>query len=115
MLADRFRCNREVQDRCKAGGISSCPPELQGFLDQFERLYAALKSENPYSIFISGDLNGHSELWWREGNTTAEGREIELLTSQLGLTQLIQEPTNFEPNKSASLRQGQLTVRSVLP
>ena len=86
----------------RSPSISSGTPEFQGFLDQFERLYAALKSENPYSIFISGDLNGHSELWWREGNTTAEGREIELLTSQLGLTQLIQGPINFEPNKYPS-------------
>ena len=31
--------------------------------------------------------------------TTAEGREIE---SSLGISQLISEPTNFEPNKKPS-------------
>ena len=77
-------------------------PEFQNFLDQFEHLYESLKAENPYSIFISGDFNGHSDLWWDEGDTTAEGREIEKLTSHLGLKQLIQEPTNFEPNKNPS-------------
>ena len=32
--------------------------------------------------------------------TTPEGREMENLLSLLGLSQLISEPTNFEPNKS---------------
>ena len=86
----------------RSPSISSGSPEFQNFLNQFERLYDSLKSENLYSIFISGDFNGHSECWWREGDTTAEGREIELMTSQLGLTQLISEPTNFEPNKNPS-------------
>ena len=34
--------------------------------------------------------------------TTAEGREIENLLSSLSLSQLISEPTNFEPNKKPS-------------
>ena len=34
--------------------------------------------------------------------TTSEGREIENLISSLNLSQLISEPTNFEPNKNLS-------------
>ena len=34
--------------------------------------------------------------------TTAEGREIENLISSLRLSQLISEPTNFDPNKNPS-------------
>ena len=41
-------------------------------------------------------------LWWPNGDTTPEGSSIEELTSFLGLTQLITEPTNFEPNKNPS-------------
>ena len=37
-----------------------------------------------------------------DGDTTAKGREIENLLSSLGLSQLISEPTNFEPNKKPS-------------
>ena len=37
------------------------------------------------------------------GDTTAEGREIENLLSSLSLSQLISEPTNFEPNKKPLL------------
>ena len=72
------------------------------FLSNFENLYESIKKENPYITFFAGDFNGHSQLWWNEGDTNPEGREIEELTSRLGLTQLISEPTNFEPNNSPS-------------
>ena len=72
------------------------------FLLNFENLYENIKKENPYSTFLTGDFNCHSRLWWDEGDTNPEGREIEELTSRLGLTQLISEPTNFEPNKKPS-------------
>ena len=35
-------------------------------------------------------------------NSTPEGTKIDDMTSLLGLTQLINEPTNFEPNKDPS-------------
>ena len=41
----------------------------------------------------SGGLDGH---------TTPEGREIVNLLTSLGLSQLISEPTNFEPYKNPS-------------
>ena len=53
-------------------------------------------------MFFTGDFNGHSQLWWPWGNSTSEGNSIEELTSVLGLSQLITEPTNFEPNKNPS-------------
>ena len=52
--------------------------------------------------FFTGDINGHSQFWWPDGDTTSEGREIENLISSLNLSQLISEPTNFEPNKNPS-------------
>ena len=51
-------------------------------------------------MFFTGDFNGHSQLWWQGGDSTAEGNKIEELTSYLGLSQLIAEPTNFEHNKN---------------
>ena len=77
-------------------------PEFLDFLSNFTNLYSKMKSENPFATFFSGDFNGHSQLWWPEGDSTAEGREIENLLSSLGLYQLISEPTNFEPNKNPS-------------
>ena len=77
-------------------------PEFEAFLENFECLYEKIKGENPFSMFFTGDFNGHSQLWWPGGNSTPEGTKIEALTSHLGLSQLISEPTNFEPNKNPS-------------
>ena len=71
-------------------------------MKNFHELYDKIKQENPYATFFTGDFNGHSQLWWPAGYTTPEGSQIEDLTSFLGLTQLITEPTNFEPHKNPS-------------
>ena len=44
----------------------------------------------------------HTQFWWLDGNTTPEGDEIDELFSKLGLSQIISEPTNFEPHKKPS-------------
>ena len=33
------------------------------FLINFENLFKKIKNENPYSVFFTGDFNGHSQLW----------------------------------------------------
>ena len=53
-------------------------------------------------MFLTGDFNAHSQLWWPGGDTTQEGTEIESLFTTLGLSQIISDPTNFEPNKNPS-------------
>ena len=77
-------------------------PEFMAFLSNVSNLYTKINNENPYASFFTGDFNGHSQFWWPDGDTTAEGREIENLISSLGLSQLISEPTNFDPNKNPS-------------
>ena len=77
-------------------------PLFQVFLSNFNNLYAKIKSENPFSTFFTGDFNAHSQFWWPDGDSTPEGREIEHLFTSLGLTQILSEPTNFEPNKKPS-------------
>ena len=77
-------------------------PEFESFLRNFNDLYENIKNENPYSMFFAGDFNGHSQMWWPDGDNTPEGSSIEELTSRLGLSQLISEPTNFEPHKNSS-------------
>ena len=77
-------------------------PNFQTFLSNFSNLYAKIKAENPLAVVFTGDFNGHSKYWWPDGDTTPEGSEIELLLSSLGLSQVISEPTNFEPNKNPS-------------
>ena len=74
--------------------------EFDKFLLDFSNLYENIKKDNPYAPFFTGDFNAHSELWWENGDITTEGKEIEELTSLLGLKQLMNEPTNMETNKN---------------
>ena len=76
--------------------------QFELFLSNFESLYENIKKENPFCMYFAGDYNCHSQLWYNDGKTDAEGREYVELASILGLTQLINEPTNFEPNKNPS-------------
>ena len=34
------------------------------FLDNFKLLHSKIQSENPYTVFYTGDFNGHSKYWW---------------------------------------------------
>ena len=63
-------------------------------------MYAKIKAENPFATFSTGDFN--AQVSWPDGDTTAVGMEIEHLLLSLGLSQVISEPTNFEPNKNPS-------------
>ena len=68
----------------------------------FENLYSKIKDEKPLATFFTGDFNAHSEFWWPDGDTTPEGTELEELFTRLSLSQVISEPTNFEPHKNPS-------------
>ena len=54
----------------------------------------------PFATFFAGDFNAHSQFCWPDGDTNPEGIEMENLFTSLGLSQIISEPTNFEPNKN---------------
>ena len=76
--------------------------KFQAFLSNFKKLHSQTQGENPFATFFTGDFNAHSQSWWPDGDTNPEGIEIENLFTLLGLSQIISEPTNFEPNKSLS-------------
>ena len=69
----------------RSSGFNHTSPEFLDFLSNFTNLYSKIKKENPYASFFAGDVNGHSQFWWPDGDT-------------LSLSQLISEPINFEPN-----------------
>ena len=77
-------------------------PEFRDFLLNFKNLYSKIKTENPFAMFFAGDFNGKSHLWWPDGDETPEGRELEDMFTSLGLSQVISEPTNFDPGKKPS-------------
>ena len=53
-------------------------------------------------LFCTGEFNAHSKFRWPDGDTNLESREIEDLFFSLNLSQIISEPTNFEPGKKPS-------------
>ena len=70
-------------------------PEFETFLGSFENLHKAIKNENPYASFFTGDVNAHTQAWYPEGDTNAEGTKIDELFCDLNLHQIIDEPTHF--------------------
>ena len=84
--------------------LLSCHNSLnfQTFLSNFSNLYTKIKAENPFATFFTGYFNAHPQFWWPDGDTTPEETKIEYLLTSLGLSQVISEPTNFEPNKNPS-------------
>ena len=82
---------------CLAGDHTS--PEFQAFVSNFENLYLNIKAENPFATFFTGDFNAHSQFWWPNDDTIPEGVTI---FTNLGLSQVIAEPTKFRPHKNPS-------------
>ena len=70
-------------------------PDFVNFLKNFENLTNNIKNEKPYTMFFTGDFNGHTQAWYPDGDTNAEGTLLDDLFSTLNLTQLISEPTHF--------------------
>ena len=81
----------------RSPSFSHNSPEFQDFIDNFKNLHSKINAENPFAMFFTGDFNGHSQIWWPDGNTNPEGREFEDLFNSLNLSQVISEPTNFTP------------------
>ena len=63
--------------------------EFNAFLENLENMYLKIKNEKPYAMFFTGDFNGHSQSWYPEGDTNAEGVLLDNLFSDLNLTQMI--------------------------
>ena len=74
---------------------SASSPEFGDFLLNFENLQKSLQSEKPYATIYAGDVNAHTQVWYPDGDTNAEGVKLDELFSSLNLNQLINEPTHF--------------------
>ena len=48
-------------------------------------------------MFFTGDFNGHSQIWWPDGDTNPEVCKTAELFNSLNVSQVISEPTNFTP------------------
>ena len=50
---------------------------------------------NPFLTQLIGDLNAKSKNWYSHDKTSHEGNEIENVTAQFGLQQIVKEPTHI--------------------
>ena len=77
---------------------SQSPLEFEEYLTNFQLSLDVISNKNPFLFFVIGDFNAKSTSWCKNDSTTNEGREIESMTSQFGLHQIIKEPTHIINN-----------------
>ena len=69
--------------------------EFYSFITNLEKMVLDISWNNPYFILITGDFNAKSSNWSSNDTTTAEGAQLDYLTSLYGMKQVITEPTHF--------------------
>ena len=69
--------------------------EFDNFAINFEVLLSKIYAENPFCVVVTGDFNCRSTQWWENDIENNEGKLLEPLASELGLHQLISEPTHL--------------------
>ena len=62
-----------------------------------------LCQNNPFLILLIGDLNAKSKNWFSHDKTSHEGNEIENVTAQFGLQQIIKETTHISNTSSSCI------------
>ena len=80
---------------------SQSPDDLETFGDNFKMTLGILAQKYPFWITAIGGFNAKSTNWYNKDKTTFEGNTIDNITSQLGLHQLINEPTHILQNSSS--------------
>ena len=79
------------------------PDEFETFSDNFEMTLDILGQKNPFLMTTIGDFNAKSKNWYSQDKTSFEGRTTEIITSQFGLYQLIDETTHLMENSSSCI------------
>ena len=84
---------------------SQSQDDFETFVDNFEMTFELLAQKSPFLLAAIGDFNANSSNWYNRDKTSLEGNTIENITSQLGLHQIINEPTHILPNSSSCIDQ----------
>ena len=85
---------------CLYRSPSQTEDETEQFLLGFEQMCSSIALESPFCSIIIGDLNAKCTNWWTQGTNNTCGLQLYDLTTILGYSQLINEPTNLEPSKN---------------
>ena len=81
---------------------NDCDEERNRFCQNLELICSKIASENPVASFVLGDFNAKSTRWWQPGGDNACGLLLEDISTTYAYSQLINEPTNFEPGDEPS-------------
>ena len=73
------------------------------FSNNFEVTLDIRAKKNPFPMITIGDFRAKSKNWYNQNKTSFKGKTIESITSQLGLYQLINEPTHLFENSSSCI------------
>ena len=77
---------------------SQTSDDLNSFTTNLEKLVVNISSTNPRFILMIGDFNTKSSNWSSNETTTAEGAQLDYLTSLYGMKQIITEATHILEN-----------------
>ncbi len=77
--------------------------EFDDFILNFELLLSRMQNENPFCVVFTGDFNCRSTQWWEHDVANNEGRVFEPFICELGLQQLMSEPTHLMGNSNRAL------------
>ena len=63
---------------------SQSKDEFDQFLLNFEQLISDRMIQNPHFILVTCDFNIRQFSWWKNGQTTSEGSQVDAITSSYG-------------------------------
>ena len=74
---------------------SQSQAELEVFISKFDLMLSKMALENSYCIVIAGDFHARPAQWWENNFENDAGRIFEPFTADMGLEQLISQPTHI--------------------
>ena len=82
---------------------SQSQDDFETFPDNFEMTLELLAQKDSFLLTAIVDFNDKYSNWYNKDKTSFEGNTIENVTSQIGLHQIINEPTHILPNSSSCI------------
>ena len=94
-MSARFKLTRKSIFATIYRSPSQSATEVVEFMENFDLTLSKMSAENPFCVVITGDFNARSPVWWGNDLENDAGKSFEPFTADLGLHQLIAEPTHF--------------------
>ena len=83
--------------------LSENQDDFLSFSQNFELTFEKLSENSPYLLVAIGDFNTKLSHWYSLDTNTFERVSVENVVSQLGLHQIVKEPTHILENSSSCI------------